>query len=180
MDAASALARSHFEWFGLPERFALDSQALDAAFRNVQSAVHPDRFAQSLDAERRIAMQLATRANEAYRVLRDPARRAAYLCERHGIDLQVETRTAMPKAFLLQQLDWRERLADARTAGDGGAIESIRSEMLALRGQLLDALVDSLDTRHDYDEASARARELMFLDRFASDLEAAEDDLLHR
>ena len=91
----------HFSLFGLPARFDLDAQALENAWRAVAAQVHPDRYATASPAERRVAMQWAARANEAYRVLRDPLLRARYLCEQAGIDLQTESNTSMDTAFLL-------------------------------------------------------------------------------
>ena len=78
--------QNHFELFHLPQQFAVDLKALDQAYRDVQNQVHPDKFARSPDAEKRVAMQWATRANEAYQTLKSPLRRATYLCELHGVD----------------------------------------------------------------------------------------------
>ncbi|MFX8879608.1 Fe-S protein assembly co-chaperone HscB, partial [Acinetobacter baumannii] len=84
--------------FGLIPAFALDMAALDTAYRQVQSRVHPDKFANSSDTEKRVAMQWATRANEAYQTLKNPLKRASYLCELNGVDLQTESNTSMPAA----------------------------------------------------------------------------------
>jgi len=73
--------QNHFELFHLPQRFAIDTSALEKAYREVQSRVHPDKFARATNAEKRVAMQWATRANEAYQTLKNPFKRAAYLCE---------------------------------------------------------------------------------------------------
>ena len=99
-------SRSYFALFALPDRFELDESALDTAYRTLQSQVHPDRFAHASDAERRVAMQRATEANEAYRTLRSPLRRAMYLLSLRGIDVQSETSTKMEPAFLAQQLEF--------------------------------------------------------------------------
>src|SRR4051812_19129219 len=86
-------ARSHFELFGLSSAFALDSEALERAYREIQSRVHPDRFAHAGDAERRASLQWTTHVNEAYRALKDPVQRAKYLLELNGVDVQFETNT---------------------------------------------------------------------------------------
>src|SRR5690606_31603262 len=109
--------QNHFELFHLPVSFAVDMAQLARSYHEVQGRVHPDRFAHASETEKRVAMQWATRANEAYQTLRDPFKRAAYLCELHGVDLQTESNTAMPAAFLMQQMEWREALDDARAAG---------------------------------------------------------------
>src|SRR5258708_21445700 len=97
-------SRDHFELLGLPVRFAVDAALLERGYRGLQSQVHPDRFATATEAERRVAMQWATRANEAYRTLRDPLERARYLLHLRGYDTEEESNTAMPADFLLPQM----------------------------------------------------------------------------
>ena len=96
---------NHFALFGMTPRFTIDAVVLDAAYRELQGRVHPDKFAAATDAEKRVAMQWATRANEAYQTLKSPLKRAGYLCELNGIDLAIESNTQMPPAFLMQQMD---------------------------------------------------------------------------
>ena len=174
----SVLDKTHFQWFDLPERFALDGASLDQAWRTVQAAVHPDRYASSTDAERRLAMQLATQVNEAYRTLRDPCRRAAYLCERAGVDLAVERNTAMPSAFLVRQMEAREALDDAKAARNLSALQSLREGQTADRARLLGEIEDAIDARRDFAHAGALVRQLMFLDKFADEIDGAEDSLI--
>ncbi len=175
-----ALNSSHFELFGLSEGFAIDREALDSAFRRVQSAVHPDRFGAGTDTERRIAMQLATQANEAYRTLRDPLLRAAYLCELHGADPQVHSNTAMPGEFLLTQMEWREQLEQLASMepGEAGApLAVLRGQIDQTRAALLAELADALDRRQEFSQASWLVRQLMFVERFDEDLTDFEDRL---
>lgn len=173
-----ALTKNHFELFGLSERFSLDPSELDRAYRAVQTAVHPDRFAASAAADRRIAMQLATQANEAYRTLKDPTRRAAYLCELHGADPEIHSNTAMPPGFLVQQMEWRERLQDAGDARSLEEFAALRDELDAERRRLLGELAAALDTARDYAAAARWVRQLMFVDRFAVEIDDAEERLL--
>lgn len=174
----NALTRNHFDLLGLPQRYALEPASLDDAYRRVQRAVHPDRFAGAPDTERRIAMQLAAQANEAYRTLKDSTRRAAYLCELHGADPEVHSNTAMPAEFLVQQMDWRERLQDAADGRDAAGLEALRVELACLRGELLDSLAVALDAQRDFTGAADRVRRLMFVDRFASEVDDVEERLL--
>jgi molecular chaperone HscB len=164
--------QNHFELFDLPAAFAVDAAALDSAYREVQGRVHPDKFVNASDAEKRVAMQWATRANEAYQTLKHPQKRAQYLCELHGVDLQTESNTAMPMAFLMQQMEWREELGDARAAKDVDALEALdaqlrgeRKSRLAEVGKLLDA--------GDYAAAAQVVRALMFLDKFGDEVRFA-------
>ena len=159
----------------MPERFSIDSSSLDSAFRSVQARVHPDRFTQALAAERRLAMQLATRANEAYQTLRDPVRRARYLCERHGVDVGIQTNTAMPADFLMQQMHWREALDEAKASRLPAAFGALEVELSDERGRLLAALQSALDEALDHAAAAALVRKLMFVERFAQELSDAQE-----
>ncbi len=162
----------------MPERYALDAAALEAAYRRVQAAVHPDRHAAGTEHERRISMQLATQANEAYRTLRDPMRRAAYLCERAGAPIEAESNTAMPPEFLMQQLEWREELDEARGARDLAALERLRETLREARGAMLQAIGRALDEQHDAQDAAKLVRRLMFLDKLGSEIDAAEEAMI--
>ncbi len=164
---------SHFALFGLDERFALDADALERAYRDVQRRVHPDRFAGAGAVEQRVALQWATRANEAYRTLRDPLRRAIYLCVLRGRDPGDENDTAMAPDFLMRQLEWREALDAARAANDGAAIAALEAELVAMRDGLVDDVARALDVDHDVERATERVRRWMFVERFADDVRSS-------
>ncbi|KQQ31900.1 co-chaperone HscB [Duganella sp. Leaf126] len=164
--------QNHFELFQLPQRFAVDAGALDSAYRDVQSRVHPDKFVNATDAEKRVAMQWATRANEAYQTLKNPQKRAQYLCELHGVDLQTESNTAMPVAFLMQQMEWREALGDARAAKDSDALDALDRDLRAARKAQLAEIERQLDAA-DYAAAAQGVRALMFLEKFGEEVRFA-------
>jgi molecular chaperone HscB len=168
--------QNHFELFNLPARFEVDQTALDAAYREVQGRVHPDRFVNATDAEKRVAMQWATRANEAYQTLRIPQKRAQYLCELNGADLQTESNTAMPMEFLMQQMEWREALGDARAAKDAEALDSLDEQVRRERKERLAQIGKQLDAG-DYDAAAQGVRALMFLDKFGDEVQYAFEAL---
>jgi molecular chaperone HscB len=170
------LMQNHFDLFHLPATFALDLGALDAAYRDVQSQVHPDRFVNSTDAEKRVAMQWATRANEAYQTLKNPQKRAQYLCELHGVDLKTESNTAMPMDFLMQQMEWREALGEARAARDVEALDALDAEVKSARKARLAQIGQQLDAG-DYEHAATGVRALMFLDKFSDELNFAFEAL---
>jgi molecular chaperone HscB len=169
--------QNHFDLFNLPARFTIDMGALDAAYRDVQGQVHPDRFVNATDAEKRVAMQWATRANEAYQTLKNPQKRARYLCELNGVDLQTESNTAMPMEFLMQQMEWREELGEARAGKDVEALEALDEQVKAERKTRLDVVGRELDAG-DYETAAQGVRALMFLEKFGEEVhhafEAAE------
>ncbi|AHC48189.1 co-chaperone HscB [Achromobacter xylosoxidans] len=164
----------HFSLFGLPSRFDLDALALESAWRTVAAQVHPDRYATASPAERRVAMQWAARANEAYRQLRDPLLRARYLCEQAGVDLQTESNTSMDTAFLMQQMTWREMMDDARN--DAGVLAELRTELEDARQQMRAALTRLLDEQRDYAAAGLKVREWMFVEKLAQELAQAHPD----
>lgn len=159
--------QNHFELFGLIPAFVLDMVALDTAYRQVQSRVHPDKFANSSDTEKRVAMQWATRANEAYQTLKNPLRRASYLCELNGVDLQTESNTAMPAAFLMRQMEWREALEEARTTRNEKALAGLEKEVRQSKKVTLDQVGALIDQSKDFATAGKQVRELMFVEKFA-------------
>lgn len=164
-----------FNLFGLPPRFALDSAALDEAYKRVQAQVHPDRFAAATAAERRVAMQWAARANEAIQTLRSPLRRAAYLCEINGASIDAESNTAMPAAFLTHQMQWREDLDDVRAAADKTRLQALVDDVEVVRTDTLEQLGTTLDQRRDFPAAAALVRQLMFIERFRDELAAVAE-----
>lgn len=160
---------NHFDLFQMPARFAIDAAQLDAAYRELQGRVHPDKFAAASDPEKRVAMQWATRANEAYKTLKSPLRRAAYLCELHGIDLGIESNTAMPPAFLMQQMEWREALDEARSTRDMAQLEALEQSLNAVRREMTGRIGELLD-QSQFDQAGQRVRELMFVEKFGEEV----------
>ncbi len=161
--------QNHFDLFHLPQRFSIDLPALDRAFHEVQNQAHPDRFANASGAEKRVAMQWATRANEAYQTLKNPLARARYLCELNGVDLQTESNTAMPANFLMQQMAWREALDDAHAAGDIGALENLEAELQGVRKAEISQITASLDAQ-DFQQAAQGVRRMMFIEKFEEDV----------
>ena len=164
---AFKLQDDDFTLFGLPQRHALDRADLDQRWRDLQSQVHPDRFASEGAAAQRIAMQWAVRVNEAYQRLKDPLKRGAYLCELRGARIQAENNTAMPGAFLMQQMAWREALDEA---ADGDAVQQLDDTVAGEERSLLAALGRTLDEQADAATAAQQVRALMFVARFRADI----------
>ncbi|MDO8176679.1 MAG: Fe-S protein assembly co-chaperone HscB [Undibacterium sp.] len=166
--------QNHFELFQLPQQFNLDQAQLDTAFREVQSRVHPDRFVQASDAEKRVAMQWSTRANEAYQTLKKPLKRATYLCELQGVDLQTESNTSMPAAFLMQQMEWREAFDDAKQLKNFAAMLELETDLRQEFKSHLSKIGTTLD-KGDFIMAAQQIRACMFLEKFMSDIAAIEE-----
>ena len=163
----------HFTLFGLPRLFRLDTLALDARYRELAAQVHPDRFAQASDAERRLSLQWATRVNEAYQTLKSSLLRAQYLLSLAGHDLAAESNTAMPPEFLMEQMEWREAVAEARQAREHGELEQLHHRVKQRMNDRYAQLAESLDDHLDQTLAADRVRRLMFLDRLLYDIDEA-------
>jgi len=162
------LQSTDFDLFNLPPRFAQDAAQIDARWKDLQRQTHPDRFAAQGAAAQRVAMQWSARINQARQRLTDPLARAAYLCELRGAPIRAEDNTAMPPEFLARQLAWREALDEADTPA---ALQALRAEVDAARLSALSALEWLLDEQGDAPAAAAQVRALMFIQRFADDLE---------
>jgi molecular chaperone HscB len=166
------MTRDHFALFDFPPAFALDIAALDVRYREVQARVHPDKHAHLSAAEQRVAMQQATHANEAYQTLKSPLKRAQYMLYLRGVDPQIERNTAMPMEFLVQQLECREAVAEARGERDLDALEDLQADMrkeikaeYATVGRELDA--------GDNDAAAQTVRRLLFKEKLLHEIEDA-------
>lgn len=169
-----SLQSNDFELFDVPVQFAQDRTQLDARWKALQKEAHPDRFTSEGAAAQRVAMQWSVRINEAYQRLKDPLKRAAYLCEMLGSPVQSESNTAMPAAFLMQQMEWRESLDE--TSHSAG-LEALASEVLIAQHQLHADLARLLDDAKDPVRAVGQVRALMFIERFMHDVNAKLDRL---
>ncbi len=168
------LQSNDFELFGLTQQFAQDRAALDARWKELQREAHPDKFAAQGDAAQRLAMQWSVRINEAYQRLKDPLKRAAYLCELAGSPINAHSNTSMPAAFLMQQMQWREELDEA----DGDeSLNALRENVDAAQRELLGECARLIDGQGDYARAVQSVRSLMFIEKFGHDLDLAFDKL---
>jgi len=168
------LQDTDFALFGVPEQFAQDRAALDARWKELQREVHPDRFAAQGAAAQRVAMQWSVRINEAYQRLKDPLKRAAYLCELRGAPIDAERNTAMPTEFLMEQMEWREALDDAATDHE---LEGVSGRLDEARRRVLHDIEGLLDREGDARAAAQQVRAMMFIERFAHDVEQRFDQL---
>lgn len=157
------LAANDFEIFQLPERYCIDVKALEHSWKALQKQAHPDMHAQADQAAQRLSMQWSVRVNEAYQRLKNPMKRAAYLCELKGQSIDAETNTAMPNEFLLQQMEWRETLEAAETSSQA---EDLLQDVRSMKNALLAEFEQILDVQNDLKLAAQKVRALMFVERF--------------
>jgi molecular chaperone HscB len=166
-------ADDYFTLFGLPRAQALDLESLEQSFRAVQSNVHPDKHAHASDADRRLAMQWATRVNEAFQTLKSPGKRARYLLHLLGHDPQIESNTAMPAEFLMNQMELREAVMEARAAADEAALEAVRSRLLDEIRADYERLAELIDQRKDFSAAATLVRQQMFQEKLLNEIDDA-------
>jgi molecular chaperone HscB len=177
---APLASRDFFSLFGLEKRYAIDLGSLEGAWRSVQAAVHPDRFASGTDAQKLMALRYSTQVNEAHETLKDPIKRASYLCRLHGVEIEAERNTAMPAEFLVQQMEWRESMDDSVAAGDAKGLAQLMQEVdssLAESELLVEHLLDGATP--NYLKAAEEVRRMMFLVKFKSQLVQEQKKVLH-
>ncbi len=154
----------YFALFGLPQSAALDPAILRARYESLQAAAHPDRFAAAAESEKRAALQMASRINDALQTLQNPLRRAAYLLSLHGVAALSEDNTAMPPEFLMQQIEWREALETA----DDAARAVLFGEIRAARDNTAQTAETKIAAR-DFAAAADAVREWKYLENLLDD-----------
>lgn len=168
------LQANDFELFGLTQKFRQDRAAIDARWKELQREAHPDKFAALGASAQRVAMQWSVRINEAYQRLKDPLKRAAYLCDLNGAPVNAEKNTAMPADFLMQQIEWREALNEAVV------FENMHKIALQTNEYVLNMLLkieQYIDADNNFKLAVEHVRALMFVERFVSEVDARIDEL---
>jgi molecular chaperone HscB len=163
------LQSNDFALFGLPQQFAQERSAIDSAWKSLQAQTHPDKFAAQGAAAQRLAMQWSVRINEAYQRLKDPLKRAAYLCSLAGVAIDAERNTTMPTDFLMQQMQWREALDEAGRAES--ALQALHDEARAWQNAALQRCAQLLDTAQDAPQAAGLVRQLLFVEKFLHEVE---------
>jgi len=171
------LSADYFQLFGLPVSFSVDTATLMQRYREIQQSVHPDRFANGSEQERRLSMQYATHINEALRVLKDPLARARYLLELKGVQWDDEQSTLSDPEFLMQQMELRESLSEVNEQTDPlDAVADILNEVNSLIGknsQVLESLLSSQQAE-DLEKAKHQVRKMQFLRKMQTEAESLE------
>jgi molecular chaperone HscB len=174
-------SKNYFELFDLPLGFTVDAKRLAERYRALQAVTHPDRFAVAADDEKRLSLEASTQVNEAYRTLKDPLARAKYLLELHTGDPGTDSETSKDGAFLMEQMELRETLAEAQTSPNPRAAVATVLTHLAEQSVALDKDLAGLfaaPSPASLDAARELVRKLQFLDkcrRDAEELDAAID-----
>lgn len=178
----SLFKQNYFEIFSLEISTQPDLNQLKDKNRELQQLVHPDRFASSSDEEKRLAMQKTSLINQAYNTLKDPVQRLQYMLSLQGLDMNAETDTSMDGAFLMEQMELREQIADVRSSADPlDELDTIASDLKNKKATLIDAFGQSYD-RGEYDTGREIVRKLQFIHKAQKEVsdtaEQLEDELI--
>lgn len=168
----------HFARFGLPAQFVLDLASLEAAYREHAARWHPDRFALAAPAVQTHSLMAATAVNEAYHTLKSPLRRGRYVLKLAGVETEEETNTAMPVDFLMQQMEWREAISEAKSAGNEAALSRLQTELRTESAHFIAELTQQLSTAPTYPAAAMTVRKLRFMEKLDAEINLALDGLL--
>ena len=173
--------QSYFELFGLPAGFEIDSKLLTERYRDLQKALHPDRFANAPDQERRLSLQQAAQVNTGYETLRDPLARARYLLELNGVAFGSENTTISDLEFLEEQMELREELAEIRHNDDpAAALSSFMARLDTKSREYVEALRAIFASMETLDSAKGKnlVQRMQFIRRLQQEAEELEEELL--
>ncbi|MCF1426888.1 MAG: co-chaperone HscB [Shewanella sp.] len=171
---------NYFELFDLPQSFDIDTAELSSRYRELQRAVHPDRFAGGSEQEMLLAVQKTAQVNDGFQTLNDPLRRAEHMLALAGLDISHETATVRDTGFLMQQMEWREALEEiAHSAKPEALIDELHNSFAAYQHDIfvhLSSLLAS-DAAEDKANAADQIRKLKFMAKLQNELARAEDTL---
>ncbi|PIT09889.1 Fe-S protein assembly co-chaperone HscB [Snodgrassella communis] len=162
----------YFALFQLPEQFDIDDKQLEQNYRLLAAQCHPDKFAAKSAFEQKQAMMLATTINEAYRILSNPLDRAAYLLQQQNIDADAPEHTHFPANFLMQQMQWRETLEDARAEADAATLHELAATIQQEQNKLNQELITAFRL-NQLEKAAELVRLGRFLQKLQTEIQAA-------
>jgi molecular chaperone HscB len=173
-------SKNYFDLFGLPVGYIVDVSSLADRYRDLQRVVHPDRYAQATEKERRLSLQGASLINEAFETLKDPVARAAYLLSLYGVEMDSLNESTQDMAFLMQQMTLREELEILRSAS--GPYEEVLDLSDRIRKQITDlvarmAVLFETPATEQLEDAREIVRKMRFLQKLRTEIEAVEAEL---
>lgn len=164
---------NYFELFRLTPSFEMDETRLDQTYRRLAAQFHPDKYASASSFEQRQAIMMSSTVNEAYRTLKSPTDRAAYLLKLQGIDADSPEHTSFPADFLMQQMQWRESLEDARAASDEDALYSLSQQITNEQSGLFRQMAQTFSTGDQQEHAAMLVRQSRFLEKLRKEIQAS-------
>ena len=176
------LTSNFFELFDLPISYAVDLQKVQQQYMALQKQVHPDKFANGTDQEKRLSMQQTSWVNEALATLKNDVLRATYLLKLKGTDINLENETTMDAVFLMQQLEMRERLENIKQESDPlYVLDSMAKEIKLMAADMMQGFADSYASEHT-EQAREWIRKLQFMQKAKKEINLRtaelEDELM--
>ena len=150
------MTQNFFDTFNLPVLFNIDIDMLNHQYRTLQKTIHPDRFVNATDAEKKQSLQKSTQINDAYQVLKDPIKRASHIISLH----QVLKENTLPPDFLMQQMEWEEEF---ETINDLEQVQLFSDKIDGEKKMLMDLLAMDLDEKKDWESATNIIGKLKFI-----------------
>lgn len=171
------ITRNYFEFLGLPVDFEIDQAELSSRYRELQKQLHPDRHSHQSDREQLLAVQYTAYLNEAFATLKSHLRRAQYLLFLNGIDTQHDSRVQLDPVFLMEQMELRERVAEATSLSDPEAeldqlVALVTGELRALEAAFVRAWKEQA-----LEQAELLVRKMQFMVKLQTEVETLEDRL---
>ncbi|MCP1660617.1 Fe-S protein assembly co-chaperone HscB [Neisseria perflava] len=163
----------YFTLFQLPAAFDIDTNALEQTYRALVARFHPDKFAAASAFEQKQAVMMSATVNDAYRTLKSPIDRAAYLLKEQGIAADAPEHTAFAPEFLMQQMEWRETLMDAQMDQNQAAIAALDKEIQSEQETLYESLRGAF-AQNNHESAAQLVRQGRFLDKMRREIAAAQ------
>lgn len=164
----------YFQLFNLPEQFPLDTQALEQRYRALTAQFHPDKYTTANPFEQKQALMMSATLNQAYTTLKSPIDRAAHLLQQHNIHPDDPHNTQIDPEFLMQQMQWRETLAQAQAEQDRTALQDLQNEITQAQTALYQQLEHAF-AQQDYPAAGDLVRQGRFLNKLHSEIQNAPD-----
>jgi len=169
--------QNFFDIFGLPVSFEIDTVALAETYRELQRAVHPDRYANASDRDRRVAVQRAANINEAFQTLKSPLQRARYILQLRGVDFDDQKDTSFDSEFLMEQIELREALAELKHDPDAlsrlnDLMQDINRRIQAMQAELAAGIGED-----ELERAKTLVHKLQFLYKLRIESENLESEL---
>lgn len=171
---------NYFELFSLAPVYDIDTVLLSERYRDLQRTVHPDKFANASEQDKRIAVQRTAQVNDGYNTLKHPISRAEHMLSLKGIDLRHESTTVKDTQFLMQQMEWRESLEDIKHSDDPDElIDQLHHSFSDYQAQItvqMSQLIGS-DQPSELQDAADLIRKMKFMAKLHDELARAEDAL---
>lgn len=159
----------YFNLFQLEPSFNIDTEALEQTYRALAARFHPDKFASASAFEQKQAVMMSSTINDAYRTLKSPIDRAAYLLKSQNIDADAPEHTSFSPEFLMQQMEWRETLMDAQMEQNHDAIRALDQEIQEVQSNLYQDLQQAFE-QQDYESAAQWVRHGRFLNKLHNEI----------